>query len=707
MRQIQLTRRAIKDLQSLQSSGSVKIPQRLFEVLANSLPGEKFPYSKHMSGYRDLWISRIDTGGGSSMRLIWTENKNDRSIKFLYAGLRDESTYDKDTLNNLPRDPAYQWNGETGVEWSLFLNGGYNASPVLTQDQRKTSEKIGLDNPHTIYGEDRRVGFFAHITQSPPGTGKTIVAALRACELYNIGWNVTFIVPEHLLIEVKSFRCIQSIPLERKNSFFYGTFKNWIDIFFPEKVTPSCSPEEERKILENLAKRAATSGRNIKFGDISIRDTILFQLFALNADSDNSKSTVFTENRDRIQALKNIKKEWWQEELKNINKSSRSEFAESIREESESKFNNYVNDWESIGSIFIIDESQDYLLSEIEIFKTICRKLHKSGHLTQLWLLGDLNQRIIPVDFDWGALQLSGYEETDWKCFRNSKNILKFSNLFLDPVVKNARVHGTRYPCNTSDPEKSYEEGERVKLICYPSISDAEVFLDRLSNWLVKDKQNDIEKSQSLIYKLASRVKILKSESYKPKRTDILEFLDVSEAKGREFDACIVFNIFSYAEKSPTSEDWWKWYTLLTRNRSRLLVIVTQEQYKLLYTHIPQIELECEYINSQDIDSNECIFEWINSTNNDLDFSVNYRHSIENLLYSGLELKDPLIYWDTYEVLETFKITGFERSDLEKELLSRLKNHDFQVLESKLNLSKLQTKNPLISCLILRAMGRY
>lgn len=709
MRHIQFTRRAIKDLQNLQSSGSLKLPQRLFEGLANDWPNRDFPHTKRLSGYKALWRSRIDFEGGSSMRLVWTDNQDELSIEFLYAALRSEKTYDID-LESLPREPTYRWSGETGSEWSLFLNGKYNASPVLTQKQQETSEKIGQNYPYTMCGEDRRVGFFAHITQSPPGTGKTIVAAIRACELHNIGWNVFLIVPERLLEEVKSFHCIQNISSNRENKFFYGTFKNWLELLFAKKTESLCSPEQERVILERLAERAAKSGNNKKLGDISIRDTLLFQLFTLKSEPNTYRNIIYVENQDRINRLKCIRKEWWQEELQKSGKKSRSEFADSIQQLFEESLGYFPLE-DTTGSILIFDESQDYLLSELEVVKTVCKKWHRANHPTQLWLLGDLNQRIIPVDFDWGALQLSGYKETDWQCFRNSRNILRFSNLFLDPVEQIARTNNTRLPCLRANPDKSYEEGDRVKLICYPSRFEAENFLDRLVDSLgIKSKQNDIDKSQSLLYKLASRIKILKSESYNPRYGDILEFLDVTEAKGREFDACIIFNAFICSSQDPTSEDWWRWYTLLTRTRSRLLIIVTKEQYDLISKQIPSIADNFERINFQDPASIEHLFEWIGSQNNDLDFlsnTVKYKISIEKFLRDGLELEDPLIYLDTYEALENFKICGSERTELENQLLSRLRNHNSNVLETKLTSSNLETIHPLLSCLLLRGMGRY
>ncbi|PZO53704.1 MAG: hypothetical protein DCF15_12585 [Phormidesmis priestleyi] len=214
MRQIQFTRKAIKDLQKLQSSGSLKTPERLLHQLADTKKGDQFSHTIHLSGYTHLWRSRIDLGGGSSLRLIWSENIDDDSIRFLYADQRDSDTYAID-LKQLPQEPAYSWCGESGAEWSLFMNGAYNASPILTQQQRSITAKVAIDNSYTLHGDSHshRIGFFAHITQSPPGTGKTITAAVRACELHQSGWNVIFLLPQRLIEDVKSFSCMRSIDL--------------------------------------------------------------------------------------------------------------------------------------------------------------------------------------------------------------------------------------------------------------------------------------------------------------------------------------------------------------------------------------------------------------------------------------------------------------------------------------------------------------
>lgn len=704
MYQIQLTRRAIKNLQKLQSTGSLKIPQMLFEPLANTPLGEEFLHTKHLSGYPDLWRSRVNPGGGGSLRLIWTTNREDHSIKFLYADQRDDNTYELD-LNQLPQEPTYQWNQETGSEWSLFLNGGYNTSPVLTQNQKKLSDKVASDIPDHLNG--KRIDFPATITQSPPGTGKTIVAADRAYDRYNAGWNIIFIVPQSLVEHVKAFHCIRSLPSDLSQGFFCNTFYNYITQFFPGFSNLVLSPEEELEILQDLAKKAKQSGKKIQPDTIEMRDVLLYQLFVLKEDQNTDKNTVYQGNKGRIKDLSFIASKWWDERIKKLGKKSRCTMAADILAQTLKDTPINLLDPERFGTLLIVDEAQDYLLSEINILKAFCKKLQQTGHRTHLWLLGDLNQRVTPVDFNWGALGLGTATVPDWKCFRNSKNILRFSNSFLTPVHKKARKNNEKYsylPKDT-DLDQCDQDGDLVKLIKYPSERDAENSLEKLACF-IGSKKGEIAKSRSLIHRLVSRVQILQSESSKLQYKDELEILNVHQVKGREFDSCIIFNIFKFKGGEPIYEDWWQWYTLLTRTRSRLLVIVTNEQFEMLEHHIPEISSKCEIIDSNDFEEVDRAYQWIQAEGNDLEWSTGIQDVVEHYLCDGLQLSQPLIYWDTYEVLDQVGIIGADRTTLERKLLSLLRDYSSEILQSELTLATKEATNPLLHCLLMRAMGQ-
>lgn len=703
MRQIQFTRKAIKDLQKLQSSGSLKTPERLLHQLAETKKEDKFSHTIHLSGYKHLWRSRIDLGGGSSLRLIWSENIDNGSLRFLYADQRDSDTYAVD-LNQLPQEPAYLWHGESGAEWILFMNGAYNASPLLTQQQRLTSAEVGINNRYIAHGASNRIGFFAHITQSPPGTGKTITAAVRACELYKSGWNVIFLLPQRLLEDVKGFRCMQSIPSDLQQGFFYGTFQDWIARSSPELSRLAMSPKDELSLLQKLAIRAEQSKQKLKLQDVGLRDLILFQAFVLNEGSEHSKNSVYIDNQDRIEALTHVKPDWWNQGLLKLGKQSRSNIAQRLGERWKDISSSTLAE-ERVGSIIIVDEAQDYLTSEIEALKQLCTALHRDSHPTHLWLLGDLNQRIMPVDFNWGALELVESEVVDWKCFRNSKHILQFSNLLLSPVREASHSQKARLPYQPADPDKAYEVGEPVKLVVYPDQATAETFLESLSQ-SIGISHDEIKEDRSLVRKLANRVKILTSETYKSQYSDELDFLNVHEAKGREFDACIAFNIFNFAGQSPTSEDWWQWYTLLTRTRSRLLVVVTQAQCDLLRTHVPDILLKCEHISAQCQSAIDSLCQWIRSENNDVEFSIAEREVVKRYIIGALKGEKPILYWDTYQVLDRLKISGKERTALEEEMLQLIKRYPISLIIAELNTVEQEVGSGMLTSLLLRSLGQ-
>lgn len=702
MRQIQLTRKAIKDLQRLQSTGAAQVPDQLLENLRKVQRGDRFPHTKHLKGYPHLWRSRLNLGGGSSLRLIWTEYPEDGSIRFLYADQRDNDTYQLN-LGHLPQEPAYLWSGENRVEWSLFLTGQYQLSPILTQYQREISNEVGQDYQAKDQEVASRIGFFAKITQSPPGTGKTVAAVQRAYELYSAGWNVIFLMPQSLLEDFQEFNAIKSIESnDLFSGFFYGTFKNLLSKLFPNYSDLLLTPSEELDILQKLSQRAQKSSHNLDFEGIEPRDVILYQSFVLKTSNNTARNFIYQSNKERIVNLQKIKTDWWQDELSSLGKKSRSGcadyFSDCLEEQTPQPFNQ-----DRKGNIIIIDEAQDYLLSELNLIIKLCRAWHQPQNPTYLWLLGDLNQRITPVDFNWSALELVKAEVLDWKCFRNSSHILRFSNLFLEPVKQYTHDNKTRYSYAPSDPEKSYEIGDPVKLICCSSAGEAETLLHRFIE-STEAFSEGVEKSRSLIYKLANRAKILTYDSFSYKYKKNVEVLNVHEAKGREFDSCVIFTAFDFKGSQPIPEDWQKWYTLLLRSRSRLLVIVTQDQYKVLQQYIPDINSECEYIEFTDLESVEAAYQWIQEEGNDLELSSQSPELVQDYIRESLQLEKPQLHWDIYEVLDKVGIIGEQRTQFERELIYLLQQHPS--LETELMQARKFVKNSLFHCLLLRVMHR-
>jgi len=334
------------------------------------------------------------------------------------------------------------------------------------------------------------------------------------------------------------------------------------------------------------------------------------------------------------------------------------------------------------------------------------------------------------VDFNWSAL--GRFEDPRWKSFRNSRNILKFSNCFLGPPRRIYANDNRRIPPDPIDPERAFGDGERVKVLRYRSEREAKSFLERLAE-MIQSESTKIAKSRSIIHRLASRIEILASPGYGNHGTLGLEFIDVHEAKGREFDSCIVFNVFLPSSKEPTPEEWRQWYTLLTRTRLRLLIVITDSQKKLLvdefrrvnefrpWIFIPRDPFRdlnrdgvCELLDSDDPNVVDNAIGWIQGLSNDIQLSSdqNQVSLVENHLKEALETEPPVIYWDTYKALDLVGITEEKRTNLEREMLRRLRgylNYPEEIRHDDLEelLADVSAQDERLKCLLHRSIGDY
>jgi len=693
-RTIQFTLKAIKNLQDLQPH----VVQQLCEILKRWVTEDHLIHVRPLEHYVNLWRGRTGADGGLQLRVVF--RRADPRITVVRVAKRDEVYKHLDRY--LIEQPEYTWHIERGYGFFTFINGGYNDSPELTDSQRRTSESIGNHSRDLV----------AQITQSPPGTGKTIAAASRACDRYRHGWNVIFLIPEKLREQVEKYECIQNLKdqeHEMDPNFFIGTLQEWLK---KHQGIPLLSIREEREILNILAEKAKQSGRNVSFIEITGRHVFLFHAYVLNPAEDVSfeKTVVYRENIITIEKLKKIDKDWWHEQVDATGKRDRSMIPELILKIEPSRN-------ESMGTIVIIDEAQDYFLGELRAVRDLCRGWQGGGHLTNLWLLGDLNQRINPVDFDWGALnfkptELTQPKDPNWRCFRNSGNILRFSNHFLEARKP---PDDARKPLAPPDPSRAFEKGEKVKVLTYETESEAEAFLDHLDN-ITQLEERETGSERSVLYKLGSRIKILHSRSPNSGYSSRLEFDDVQGAKGREFDSCMVFNAFHPSGIKPTDEELQRWYTLLTRPRFRLLIIITEEQRSRLELYIPDLFTGDvhEFLNSSNSGDVDNAIKWIQEIRNDIEISD--KQQLRSYLEEGLQADTPVIYWDTYQALHLVGITGDKRTSLERELLKCLRRkYPEEILSAELEefrRARVEFQDDpkrydQLECFLLRSLGCY
>jgi hypothetical protein len=131
---------------------------------------------------------------------------------------------------------------------------------------------------------------------------------------------------------------------------------------------------------------------------------------------------------------------------------------------------------------------------------------------------------------------------------------------------------------------------------------------------------------------------------------------------------------------------------------------VTDEQLQILKNHIPNILSECERLDGQCSESIEFLAQWVQAESDDLEFSSGEKDIVKRYLIDAVQFEKPLIYWDMYEVFDRIGIISEDRTVLENQLLTLLRERSQDLLVEEFELSKVEATNPLIHCLILRAM---
>ena len=696
---VKIIRAAFREIQKLSYDNS----QIVYKIIIDLSQGNDRNVKK-LQGHDNLRRTRH-----GNVRVIW-ERENNGNVLVIKAGLRgdvyDRVFGDRDRTDRLEIEaieelnkpqgtalvdhPAYEisledsnWNQEEDRWYKFIYANYYRYSPVLTSSQKQPFAEL---MQHGIRSTKD------WLVQSGPGTGKTVCAALLACELHREqGWNTMLIVPPAVREDLENYSEIKKIKEQNSEGFWLGTFPDWVREVDPELGARLATSEQELEALQELVRFEGLA-RNL--GNISSRDVLLYQAFVLDLENgNNDKNAIYQENRERIEILERIRPELWRRKLGN-RLCNFGVATQLISAPPSPPFQNRP-------TILIVDEAQDFLLAQLKAIIAVREAWENQRDSTYLWLLGDLNQRIQPVDFDWGQLHLGRTIELKYN-YRNSRHILKFANQFLD--FANQGRHGRRFP-EPSDPEYAVEEGEQVRLLEYPSSELALEFLDSFDSRVNSSGEGRGERY--FLQQSANQVKVLWTNPDGHQRR--LEILNAEKAKGREFDACVAFRIF---ENNGTSrlEESFQWYTLLTRPRSRLLVVATTEEIE----RIGRSYFECcQTIDAIDA---EQAASWIAEFASGVDVSLlkdNLQETQEKLLKGGCDNGHP--YLDTYFVLNLAKVESESLYEWEQKAIKRLQKHyndlpkelenDTDCTNSlKEELKNVPSENISLRCLLLRAM---
>jgi mRNA-degrading endonuclease RelE of RelBE toxin-antitoxin system len=675
-RNIKIIRAAFREIQKLSPAALAEV----YKILHRLSQGDE-KHTKPLRGYKNLLRTRW-----GDWRVIW--QKDGDNILVIKAGLRGgfyDDVFDRcnhlnpvtpDILEKLlhpqgtalAENPAYQWNQEKDTDWYKFVYGSYRHAPQLTDYQRTI-----LDEPLTkllTYPHITPDTFEEHgciVFQSAPGTGKTVCASLFASEIHHAyGWNTMLIVPEALRRDIAEYSQVKQ-SLNQEN-FWLGTFPQWLGKINPDFNDNLASPQQELEALRKAIKYT-------KETDINHTDVLLYQAFVLQEQNQQQdKNVMYKANYQRINRLLNINKKHWYNAL--ACRLCRLDAAKLLQ----SKIHQPVTHTEC--SILIVDEAQDLLLSELQAIIAVCKSWIEQGHPTYLWLLGDLNQRISPTDFTWNQLKIRNTVELR-RNYRNSRQILEFANQFCRIGQKISSQVGAKKLPEPAQPEDAFATGERVRLLECSSKTEALEFLQELAG----ETKNE-ENRRHLLHDLANAVKVFSTQSLNS--SDSLLILNPEQAKGREFEACVAFCLFE-GYGTPSLAESFQWYTLLTRARSRLLIVATKSEISRLNA------LGNDHFSSCDRVDGQTAIQWVTEVASDMDLNQ-ITDDVQQRLLKRCE--SGCLYWDTYLALQFAGVRDGELYQWEQKAIALLSQHPPELLNQELQ----QTENISLRCLILRAM---
>ncbi|XWK87921.1 MAG: hypothetical protein U7127_27675 [Phormidium sp.] len=688
---VKIIRAAFREIQKLSSEDFRKV----CKIISRFHPKkDNYENTISLQGFSHWRRTRL-----GDVRVIW-ERVDADNILVIKAGLRkdiydnlfdnpncDEPLTVEQLLNPdatpLKNNPTYQvpltnisdsdWKQEAEDTWYKFVyGGGYRYSPLLTSYQQEVLSGL---TPHSTNNK-------AWIVQSAPGTGKTVCAALKACEMYwEHEWNTMLIVPEALCQDVAKFAEIKQTLELNPEGFWLGTFRDFLAKVDPKLHSRLATPEQESEVLWRLDNphipdsQLISSREVISYSD----DVLLYQAFILNQENiQRNRSPIYKANQERIKELEErIKPNKWKEKLGNS--LCRLDAASQLKQQPP------LAPFTDKPTILIVDEAQDFLLTELQALIAVREAWEKQGYPTYLWFLGDLNQKIKPTDlYIWGHLELGDSVKLLYN-YRNSRRILEFANQFLK-FAEPFRNRHQEIP-ETSDPKNAFEVGESVSLVSFPSQEEALEFLHLLNSSVQEEGRE-----RYFLRLSANRVKVLCGDRIFPKFNN-LEIFPAAQAKGREFEACVAFGIFA-GTGTPSLQESLQWYTLLTRPRSRLLIVATSQELERIGNDYFQC---CRRIDAQSAAT------WIAEIASDNDISE-IRNNAENKKQELLaSCAKGLPFFDTYLVLDLAGVSGEELSRWEQEAIAELSNHSANLPRE---LEQIPSNNISLRCLLLRAMHR-
>lgn len=615
------TPRALGSLRKLRGENA-RAAESLLEKMAT---GQRVGHAK-LSG-RNGWFRARD--GTNPMRVLWTwyedPSDHDAAILVIDVGRRhriysdgqraqpaqasrlEEVIFDtvavpevedtaEDDRYGSPADwaswPAYRYAPDAErTQWMDFLYRDFSLSPRLTREQLDQFKTLVEEAP----GRARDVA----VVQGGAGSGKSVSALLAACHLHRGSvpgmanqheHHVLYLAPERLTQKFRTFPEVEAC-FDTPEAHIQ-TLDEWLTAHLPpaEAAKPIVSLEALRKAAAHYRQSGHTLG--IAPNDLQPKDALIYQAFVLN--DGNRRDAAWKEHRERIEDLENLRG-WWSEHLARLGGTSRTHRARALRETLPAPPE------AADSSLIVVDEAQDLLLEELQTLRATWAHWNTAGHYTRLWLFGDLNQRITPSGFFWQ--DLPGEVGLDFEVipftrnYRNTRQIVAFANGIHRIAAQTASDANARQLPPSSSEHDCVAEGDPVGLLRVPDARSARRFLE--------DLQRE-DTTPHLREKMSSAAQVLCRTKPTGLRDADLVFNTPETIKGMELESCVAYRLFAastfsdaptFSGEQPSEEktsgpapyslsEVNEWYTLVTRARTRLLIVLTDAEAARMPDHL-------------------------------------------------------------------------------------------------------------------------
>lgn len=583
-RPLLFTARALAQLRKLAAPHQAEA-RRLCERLEE----DPCSVSKKLAGNAGVWRARLKT---SDVRIGWALDSDDSPVVFWAAlkGADDSYRRVKDRAaglshqpslrlatdlwldDDLPVDthgdevpdvPAYRRSGSwDDWGWRSMLYGGYTNSPRLVRRQENDFRDI-------IWHGGNPAEECA-VVRGGAGSGKSVCGLLWACRLGSGEGgqgehHVVYVAPEALVDRFRAFPEVADRLAPPTEHIL--TLMDWFGSLAPE--APPVNEERLVDVFNNVLRRTQW-GRSRDAGRARYEDLLLYEAFVVGGR--HAKDAAADEHADRVAELAAVDPDAWTAALAEHEVSSRAALARAVRGAD-------LTPPAKARALIVVDEAQDLLIEELLAVRDVWRAWNAAGCETRLWLFGDLNQRITPSGFTWADLNRRvGIEDAPRDLDKNYRNVASVLGLA-------ARVHGLgqrmaqeagrRHLPPPSMASVGTLDGDAVGVVRVHDAVEAARFVASLH-----ENVGSGDPEQYLRSHLARRAQILA-----PARREDIEATGAvmhypRTVKGSELDAAVAVDIFSAGVSGRMGlQDVNAAYTLVTRVRSRLLLLLTEPEY--------------------------------------------------------------------------------------------------------------------------------